>query len=294
MDQPIEDLSVCVLHWEQPECLREFLGAFHTALHFAQGQIPPRFTLHIFDDGSAPDTADEIADIISKEKVFWGTALQLHRYAVHRGYSASLNEWMRRSEPSGFVLFVDVDLRVSPDFFSVVPQYQRRSPDKARMSCGLIQERGRNYCSGRLDLSRATGRRLLASDSASRDFAPGDALLVPARLFAMTGGWPERYGGQNSDIELSRRLVVEGGWELEQLQSLIFRREGSRRGVDEVRCFEGRGKMIRSFAKGWARRLALVSWELEGLKLLLKLALRGQRHEARRLQNIAGWKRVQP
>lgn len=260
-------LDVFILHFNRPDLLATTLESVRRA---AMADVSSeRVDVWVLDNGSEAAHRKAAQDAVSglaqdaRLPVHWTESTE------NQGFARGMNTLWRQARPKGWVLFLNADAEIAPDFISGVRAHLP-SPTSKCFASPIIEENGRRYSGGRFELWRAIAR-MAPAERPGPDFASGSALLIPAPMLPASGPWNEAFFFYGEDVELSVRLR-RLGWELTLLPFLV--KHVGRGSVDGDRAielhFNGRSTLVRQLPVSQLRRAlirAVVTVEL-GLRSL--------------------------
>lgn len=279
-------LDILILHFNRPGLLATTLQAIGRAA--VRDAAEGRINVWILDNGSEPEQRDQARAAIDAFAAEATVHVQRCESPENQGFARGMNMLWRLACPTAWVLFLNSDTELAEDFF-VKLREALPAPDAKVFASPIVEESGRRYWGGRLELWRAIAR-MTPANRPGLAFASGSALLVPAPLLPRTGPWNEAFFFYGEDVELCVRLRREG-WTLLLLPMTV--RHLGRGSLDRERAvelhFRGRGTLIgqlpihplrRRLIGGVVRaELAVrsMAWSLRGQRQLARAAWRGWR-----------------
>lgn len=255
-------LDVLILHFNRPDLLATTLEAVRRAVTADDSGEP--LAVWVMDNGSETGYRDAAQGVVSG--LAHDARLPVHwvESSENQGFARGMNTLWRQVTPKGWVLFLNADAEIAPDFISGV-RAQLPSPTSKCFASPVIEEGGKRYAGGRFELWRGIAR-MTPAERPGFDFASGSALLVPAPMLPSSGPWNEAFFFYGEDVELSARLRRQG-WELKLLPFVV--KHVGRGSVDADRAielhFNGRSTLVRQLEISSLRRAlirAIVTTEL--------------------------------
>lgn len=190
-------------------CLRDLLQA--------EGA---RLRVLLLDNGSGDGSSEEL-ERAADEARHAGHAVETLALPANVGYGAAMNRGLAwaAEQDAAFVLLLNNDLRLPPDFLSPLVSVLRNDPGIAAVGPTILQPDGTVWAQGgRLGFRpnaltlRGQGRPPLPRRHGPEavDFLPGACLLARLPDLLAVGGFDEEWFLYWEDVDLCRRLRARG------------------------------------------------------------------------------------
>jgi GT2 family glycosyltransferase len=206
-------VGALLLNWRQPalteQCLIDLL---------ATGQ--PRLRVLLMDNASADGSAARLR-AVQAAAVAKGAAVELAEFEHNLGFAGAMNRGLAwaAGHRLDFVLVLNNDLRLPPDFLAPLVEALQNDPRLAAVGPTVLRPDGRVWAQGGRVGFHANTLRLLGHgrQPAPRqqgpeavDFLPGACVLLRATDVAAVGGFDERYFMYMEDVDICHRLRARG------------------------------------------------------------------------------------
>ncbi len=203
-------VAAIVPNWRQPgptlQVLQDLLACSH-----------PNLRTILVDDGSGDDSAAQLADGCA---TIDGRA-ELVARATNGGYCVAMNAGLARARELGarYVLFLNNDVRLAPDFLAPLVRCLDKDPSLAGIGPTILDDDGKVWCQGggielKPNLAQLYGQ---GGDPAPTDhgpeavgFLPGACALYRLDALDAVGGIDEAYWMYVEDVDLGTRLTAAG------------------------------------------------------------------------------------
>lgn len=213
------ELAIITVAHRSSSVLDEFITSARTA---SSGE----FELHIADNSLGQDP--ELKSVLARHS--WAI---LHELPTNDGYGAAVNAVVATvSADVRWIVIVNPDVSFSPGSLDTLVDATRRHPSGGAFGPTILTPDGDVYPSARSQPSLRTGighaiahpiwpdnpwsRRYLLHDREHRErtagWLSGACMLVSIDAFHAVGGFDERFFMYFEDVDLCRRLSLEG-WE---------------------------------------------------------------------------------
>lgn len=201
------------------------------------------------DDGLTPGLVDEVS----------GDGVVVEHLPANRGLSHVRNLGLQRFADREFLLFVDADDWLAPDYLSAL----------------LEQLDGDENLAGAFGTQRfvsADGRAIpgaswpvgdpLTQDPYERSFGPGSGTLYRVSALAKTDGWRDEFSELYEDWELNLQLLAQGKLKWVERANYFYRRHSSAilTAWTEADSLRFRSLLLRFHKHGIAQRMGLQAY----------------------------------
>lgn len=216
MAEPTPRVAALLLNWRRADltlrCLQDLLAVRDEPMH-----------VFVLDNGSGADEVARLRAGVAAAAAAGGPhGVELAAWDENRGFTGGMNEGLRRAAALGvpFVLVLNNDLRLPPDFLRPLADALANDPRLAAVGPTLLRADGMVWAQGgdrRLRPNglalRGHGRAPAPTTAGPEDvgFLPCACVLFRAEAVAAVGGFDDAYFMYWEDVDLCERLRARGG-----------------------------------------------------------------------------------